>query len=353
MVAELPPSAPSRRDREDALAGLLLGTALGDALGLPAEGLNPTAVRRRFGAPERFHLLGRRGFVSDDTEQSALVAQCIAQAKSAGQGIDVERCALLFRRALVGWFLRLPFGIGMATLKACLRALLGFRMPGVRSAGNGAAMRAPVVGAAFADQPTLRRQLGRRLAELTHRDPRAVEGALFAAEVAAHASVAGPHADRRAMLGCALEVVRDESLRTSLARALEFAEAGGDEAPVELGSSGFVLHTLALASFCFARWGDRPLLALQKAIAAGGDADTNAAIVGAWCGALGGASSLPAGLLTLIDDGLFGPSHLRALAAALAQEKAPPAWSATRALLRNLLLYPVILAHGLRRLLPS
>ena len=58
--------------------GVLLGTAIGDALGLAAEGMSARAIARRFGAVERFHLLGRRGFVSDDTEQSALVAQSLA-----------------------------------------------------------------------------------------------------------------------------------------------------------------------------------------------------------------------------------------------------------------------------------
>ncbi|MEZ4465124.1 MAG: hypothetical protein R3F43_11670 [bacterium] len=43
------------------------------------------------------------------------------------------------RRA--GWFIRLPFGIGGATLRARLRLLVGLPS-GVHSAGNGAAMRA-------------------------------------------------------------------------------------------------------------------------------------------------------------------------------------------------------------------
>lgn len=48
---------------EDRLAGTLLGTALGDAPGLPAEGMWAPAIARRFGRVERFHLLGRTGFV--------------------------------------------------------------------------------------------------------------------------------------------------------------------------------------------------------------------------------------------------------------------------------------------------
>jgi ADP-ribosylglycohydrolase len=35
------------------LAGTLMGTAIGDALGLPAEGMSAARIARRFGAMER------------------------------------------------------------------------------------------------------------------------------------------------------------------------------------------------------------------------------------------------------------------------------------------------------------
>jgi ADP-ribosylglycohydrolase len=63
----------------DRLAGTLLGTAPGDALGLPAEGLSARPISRMFGRIDRFRLLGGTGFVSDDTEQAALVAQSLAR----------------------------------------------------------------------------------------------------------------------------------------------------------------------------------------------------------------------------------------------------------------------------------
>ena len=51
----------------DRMAGVLLGTALGDALGLPMEGMGGAAVQRRFPRIEGFALLGSSGFCSDDT----------------------------------------------------------------------------------------------------------------------------------------------------------------------------------------------------------------------------------------------------------------------------------------------
>ena len=88
-------------------------------------------------------------------------------------------------------------------------------------------------------------------------------------------------------------------------------------------------------------------------MSAGGDTDSTAAIAGAWLGALHGARGLPAGLVADLAGGPFGPTHFRALAASLAGASgAPPRYSAVLALLRNLALYPVVIAHALRRLVP-
>ena len=91
-------------DLSDRLTGTLLGTALGDALGLPAEGLSSRSVARRFGKVDRFRLLGRTGFVSDDTEQAALIAQCLASHPD-----DVARCAGVSTR-VAGMVLSIPLG---------------------------------------------------------------------------------------------------------------------------------------------------------------------------------------------------------------------------------------------------
>src|SRR5437763_15271468 len=104
----------------DRLTGTLLGTALGDALGLPCEGMSARSIARRFGRVDRFRLLGRTGFVSDDTEQAALVAQALAQHPD-----DLDACVRAFRRSLLGWFCRRPWGVGRAAVRSCARIALG------------------------------------------------------------------------------------------------------------------------------------------------------------------------------------------------------------------------------------
>jgi ADP-ribosylglycohydrolase len=324
-------------DFRERLTGVLLGTAVGDALGLVCEGMSAKRIARRFGRLDRFHLLGRTGYVSDDTEQSALVAQSLARHPA-----DPALCVRAFRRSLLGWFWRLPWGIGMATIRSSFKIMLGLTRSGVRSAGNGSAMRAAVVGVFFHDNAERRREFGAAIAQTTHTDERAVQGALYVAELAA----AGPEAARK--------IVTEPILGAALDQAIELARrsAPTSEASETLKTTGYVVHTVPFALYCYLCYGDTPLLALQECISAGGDTDSIAAILGAWLGARHGEPGLPAHLIAELNDGPFGPAHLRALAAALAAGSPPPRYSWVRALFRNLALYPVVIFHGFRRIFP-
>lgn len=163
------------------LAGVLLGTAIGDALGLYMEGLSGKTISTWFpNAIDRYYLLGNIGFVSDDTEQSALVAQSLVAAPK-----DIKAATKAFKIAMLGWFFRLPFGVGRATSLSCLKMLTGAKQTGIHSAGNGAAMRAAIIGVFHHDNQEYRIKIGESLARTTHLDKRATDGALFVAELAA------------------------------------------------------------------------------------------------------------------------------------------------------------------------
>ena len=226
------------------------------------------------------------------------------------------------------------------------------RPSGVPSAGNGAAMRAAILGVIFHDRPEERLRFGRAIAEVTHRDERAIAGALFVADLAAHL-VSQP--DRHEAFLLARQAVTEPNLAEHLDRAAALAYdcSPTAEAAGLLGTSGFVLHTVPFAAYCLLCYGNDPLPALTEAISAGGDTDSFGAILGAWLGAHYGEGGLPSDLLDRIHDGPFGPTHLRALARCLAGEaREVPRFSQPAALARNLALYPVVLAHGFRRLLP-
>lgn len=103
-----------------AIAASLYWTALGDALGLPYEGLNPTRAQKLLGPPTRYRLLAGKGMVSDDTEHALLTAEAVARTGGNPAAFERELAGLLR-----GWFFSLPAGIGWATLRAGAKLALG------------------------------------------------------------------------------------------------------------------------------------------------------------------------------------------------------------------------------------
>ncbi len=86
--------------RQSAITGAILGTAAGDALGLPYEGLRPGERRGLLGEPDRHRLLVGRGMVSDDTEHACMTMQALDRCgrrreplcPRAGKAIAVVAC---------------------------------------------------------------------------------------------------------------------------------------------------------------------------------------------------------------------------------------------------------------------
>lgn len=337
-------------NKEDQLTGVLLGTAIGDALGLPYEGLPSSCVRE--GDPEayNFSLFFGRGIVSDDTELSALLAQSILKSRG-----DDRLLVRHFRYALLGWFLRLPWGIGLGTLGSCFRILIGLKKTGSHegSAGNGAAMRAAILGVYFNDDRERRTTVGRAVAEITHLDGRAVEGALFVAEVAALLSSEEFGKDPFKIIKEANRSVKNSPLWVAVDTARDLAERDRnlDEAVKILGNTGYVVHTVGLVTFCFLRYNGNVKNALLNIISAGGDTDTNAAILGAWFGAECGHGCLPTTLLNKLQGGPFGREHLKSLGMELAKpadQSSCPRYSWVYALVRNIMMFPIVILAGLR-----
>src|SRR5690242_10761337 len=98
------------------MEGCLLGTAVGDAVGLVCEGYSRRRLRAVFGSIEKPRLVFGHGMVSDDTDHAWVVAQALIV--SAG---EVDLFSQNLARQLRRWFLTLPAGIGKATLHACLK----------------------------------------------------------------------------------------------------------------------------------------------------------------------------------------------------------------------------------------
>lgn len=292
----------------DRAAGCLVGLAVGDALGFPLEGLSARRIARRFGRPQRFRFLGRRGFVSDDTEQAVMAAE--SALASAG---DPQQAARRFSRRLVGWFWTIPPGVGLATLRACLKMSLG--LPGgVSSAGNGAAMRAAPLGLLPLDASG-RRALVEALSRVTHLDARAVDGARAVAEATARLREGGD-ADWPGLRDQLPEL--DGRLEERLDRAWALREASGEEAARELGVTGYVLHSVPLAFWALWRRPPGFLEGLHAVVLLGGDADSTGAMAGALLGTRFGLGGLPPELAGNLEA-CFSAKRLSALARALVE----------------------------------
>lgn len=300
------------------LTGTLLGTALGDALGLPVEGLNSKQIASRFGQITSFHFAAGMGFVSDDTEQTVLLVWAIALYPE-----DAEACASQFKTSLLGWFLRMPCAIGLATLRACLNILFQAKVTGINSAGNGSAMRAAIIGVYFHESLEKRKEYGKAICKITHTDARAISAALFVAELAAACTRNPRKATCKSCFDEVIATVENQQLKEKLQLAdrLALENATIEIATKQLNNSGFVLHSVPLATFCFLRFGDGNTMdALSQIISAGGDIDSNAAILGALLGAKKGESGLDNQLVDNII-GPFGSTFLWRMAKYLSQQK--------------------------------
>ncbi len=402
--------APSPQATQQQILGCLWGLALGDAVGLPREGITPQRATRLFGGgPLEHGLLGRYGMISDDTEHHCMTAQ----AWLAAQG-DPKRFGRSLAWRLRGWLLGLPAGVGFATLRAILKLWLGFSptRSGVHSAGNGPAMRAPILGLLCNDLDQLRHfiQISTRL---THTDPQAEAGAfLIACATRLHAGLllpsttskqttetpsnteTSPIADalstvnipsntqtatltetpstadalstedkQRPVDACEqldqlLPYVEGDVLRAALltvrehlaknAEASEVAEALG----LQRGVTGYINHTVPIAIFCWLRHRGNFRAAVESAIKLGGDTDTVAAIVGGIAGANTSPDHLPSTWRDGICDRPRSLAWMEQLAHALAQHDKPVALAWPLLPLRNAFFLCVVLLHGLRRLFP-
>jgi ADP-ribosyl-[dinitrogen reductase] hydrolase len=349
---------------KDRLVGILLGTAVGDALGLPAEGLSPRRRRRLMPGPWRHRLVFGRGMMSDDTEHTLFVAQSLLEHADNAEAFQ-RRLAWRLR----WWFASLPPGIGRATAKACIKLWLGFspKRSGVFSAGNGPAMRSAMIGGFFYDSPDEIDRFVRASTQLTHTDPKAVVGALAIARMAACA-VSG-HPERAPYLAAITETLirlaPDDAEWQKWVKKMPPALTAGNsmsqfarELDLERGVTGYIYHTVPIAVYAWLRHYGDFRATVVSALDCGGDADTVGAIAGALVGATVGGGGIPSDWLDGIVDWPRSMRVLRNVAGRLDDQrhgtvskgKVSYFWPAV--LPRNLVLLVIVLIHGFRRLAP-
>jgi ADP-ribosylglycohydrolase len=344
-------------DAAEAAAGCLLGTAVGDATGLPCEGLSKRRQARFGFSLENYSLLPGRGMVSDDTDHACLVAQALA-----ASGGDAGKFSSSLAWRLRFWFLGLPAGIGFATLRAIFKLWLFIppRYSGVFSAGNGPAMRVALLGVAFADDEQRLVEHVVACTRITHTDPKATCGALAVAVAARVAMRGGEYLVELEKIlpeGEAGREMLDLATRAFDARTRS-TEVFAASIGCEKGVSGYIYHSVPVALHAWLAHPRDLEAAIGAAIRCGGDTDTVAAITGSIVGAGVGRAGIPAARLEKLWDWPRGVAWMdraarNAIEAAQTGKRRPALLMFLPfVLIKNLFFLVVVLAHGFRRLAP-
>jgi ADP-ribosylglycohydrolase len=295
----------------DRVEGMMLGLAVGDALGATTEGLLPT--RRRAAHGEIRGYLANRyaddrsvGLPTDDTQ----LAFWTLEQMIADRGFNPERVAARFCRDRI-------FGIGSTVRRfvANHKAGLPWYRCGPKSAGNGALMRiAPmVIPHLGSGTPALWADTALS-AMITHNDSASISSCLsFVYMLWQLLHMDGPP-QAGWWLRTYVEMARDletdatyrprsrafGAYRGTLWRFVEaqVGEAFGKGRSVLAAcntwhSAAYLLETVPSVLYILMRHGDDPEEAIVRAVNDTVDNDTIAAIVGAAVGALHGKGALP------------------------------------------------------------
>ncbi len=272
------------------VAGALVGSVVGDALGAPFEFGPARAFSRRFPVPARgvqTEMCGggpwRSGEWTDDTQMALLVAGSLIERG----GLDEADMFDRFRR----WAAAGPKDVGIQT-----SAVLGSGRPwevaaaehfasGARAAGNGSLMRTTPAAIWFARagrDATM--AAARRISALTHGDPSTGEGcAIFHELIRVALDGGGP-------LGAVASAL---SLVAPAHRAKWAAVLDPSWTPDQATeSNGAVWPTLGSAVWAL-RVSTSFDDAMRRAVDLGGDTDTVAAVTGGLVGAVFGVAGIP------------------------------------------------------------
>lgn len=282
--------------QRDRAAGVLLGQAIGDALGVPYEfAAGPSGDAEMVGGGLGPYAPGEW---SDDTQ----MALCISRVSATGADLTASESLEEIAKHFLDWRLNGASDIGIGTSRVLGEAvgrygsLVEWMLTSSKrqadtgmGAGNGALMRTGIVGLTRPEDREATARSAAAIAELTHADERCMDSSVLWSEAVRVAVVEG-RLDVRGGLD-----LLPESRRRFWSEAIDAAEV---EDPSQFTPNGFTVIAFqaawsAIHATRAAPAGEHVAQALQRAIAIGNDTDTVAAIAGTLLGARYGVSGLP------------------------------------------------------------
>jgi ADP-ribosylglycohydrolase len=312
---------PSLRQRA---LGALAGVAVGDAMGMPTQTLPRDEIVRAYGVISGFcdavadHPVSgglKAGTITDDTEQSLLLAQHL-----------ISRCGRVDQQAWAEQLLEWERDthargvndlLGPSTKRAIEALLRGVPLSETGRLGttNGAAMRIVPVAIATPVAPlSVLLDAVEDSCRLTHHTSEAIGSA---AAVAAAVSVALDGAGLDTMIATALaaaaegerrgEPARSGSIRARIAEALDLAEGrSGEEAALriaaQIGTSVSALQSIPMAFAILRLTEANPWRCALLSAVIGDDTDTIGAIACGMAGAKAGIGGIPPDAWKLVQS---------------------------------------------------
>ncbi len=149
--------------------------AIGDSLLLPYEFLRKDLSIKRFNRIGiKQSLIFNYGMTSDDHDHLIMTYQALKYNES------VVDFSISLSRKLRFWILCLPIGIGKTTLFSIIKLWFGFSPSnsGINSSGNGPMMRIPVIASFFANDEEKRNSFIRASTVITHNSNQAISCSL-------------------------------------------------------------------------------------------------------------------------------------------------------------------------------
>jgi ADP-ribosylglycohydrolase len=284
---------------KDQFRGSILGVAIGDALGMPSEGMKMDEIKKMFGYINEFFPsptgdLGR-GEWTDDTEQMIILSESIIDHIY----LDPED----FSSKLVEWSERaFRLRTGPTTRQALYNLIKGapWDEAGVDSATCGASMRVSPIGLVYHFNFDLVEQYAAISASITHRNSSAIGGAVGVA--IAIACILSDYRNEELLEEVILRVEKYDNLLSEKIRySWEIKNESLEYAVDKLGNSIMTWDVVPMAFYSYFSSSDFSD-AISKGANAGGDTDSISAISGALAGAKYGETKIPEKLKKEVKD---------------------------------------------------
>lgn len=268
------------QSRDERLIQALDGLRVGDAFGFKLS-IRPAYVAQRL-LPEA------PWYWSDDTIMAVSVAAMLSHYGDIRQDELFEQFVLRYR-----FDPRRGYGGGMKKLlgstptdgwRTATPALFG----GEGSLGNGAAMRAPVIGAYFYEDLERVAEVARKSAQVTHAHREGIAGAVAVACMAA-IKCEGVKTAPEEVIQSVADCTPESAVRDAILHSLTCVP-GDLEAAAEVLGNGSRITALDTVPLCVWWAAHAPATfeeAMWRLVGVGGDEDTNCAIVGGILGAAG------------------------------------------------------------------